>query len=363
MNGTENRNRSGSPDYSLQLPEYQLLAAGWMPLDLLPRHGVPQQALRDGRLTSARELPMRVERFGKQVIARECQVWGSAGPPRQTGIAVGQANPHSAARAQLLEQVDAWYVADQWIGTPDHLAELTQGWKFPADDLNLWLRLTPSGQVGFFPEHAGHWHWLQQTNLAGRKIINLFAYTGAMSLKLASLGASVTHVDASKSAVNWARRNSETAGLTELPVRWIVEDARRFVQRELKRGNSYDGFVCDPPSFGRPSSGSRSGSPERNSSRQVWKIEKDLPELLDDLLSLTQHAPHLALVTSHTPGCEAKQLVKWLHESMHAAAMQPLDWQAGAMRIAPSLASPMSPALPCGWFCRTRFVETADTSR
>ncbi|HEY2706683.1 MAG TPA: class I SAM-dependent methyltransferase [Caulobacteraceae bacterium] len=132
-------------------------------------------------------------------------------------------------------------------------------------------RFTPFRHLGFFPEQAANWDWLEtRVRSSGKplKILNLFGYTGVASLACASVGAHVTHVDASKRAVGWARENAELGGLAEMPVRWLTEDARKYVQREVRRGQRYDGIILDPPKFGRGPGG------------EVWRLLEDLPELI-----------------------------------------------------------------------------------
>ncbi|HUO12816.1 MAG TPA: class I SAM-dependent methyltransferase [Caulobacteraceae bacterium] len=132
-------------------------------------------------------------------------------------------------------------------------------------------RFTAFRHLAFFPEQAANWAWLdRRVRTSGKplKILNLFGYTGVASLVCATAGASVTHVDASKRAVGWARENAEASGLADRPMRWLAEDARKWVQREVRRGARYDGIILDPPKYGRGPGG------------EVWKLLDDLPELM-----------------------------------------------------------------------------------
>jgi 23S rRNA (cytosine1962-C5)-methyltransferase len=133
-------------------------------------------------------------------------------------------------------------------------------------------RFTAFRHLAFFPEQAANWAWLKQAVAARSqpKILNLFGYTGVASLVAAAAGAAVTHVDASKKAVGYARENADLSGLADRPVRWIVEDARKYVARELRRGSKYDGIILDPPKFGRGPEG------------EVWRLEEHLPALVAD---------------------------------------------------------------------------------
>ncbi len=138
-------------------------------------------------------------------------------------------------------------------------------------DVRFLGRFTAFRHVGFFPEQEMHWAWFAGISASARrplKVLNLFGYTGIASFVAAMAGAQVTHVDASKKAIGWARENQEMSGIADLPVRWIVEDAMKFVQREVRRGSRYDGIILDPPKFGRGPNG------------EVWDIFERLPEMM-----------------------------------------------------------------------------------
>lgn len=143
-------------------------------------------------------------------------------------------------------------------------------WQLGWGDVRFNARFTAFRHLAFFPEQAANWAWLDQRvrSLGGQpKILNLFGYTGVASLVCAAAGAAVTHVDASKKAVGWARENAALSKLEDRPVRWIVEDARRYVQREVRRGARYDGIILDPPKYGRGPDG------------EIWRLFEHLPEL------------------------------------------------------------------------------------
>jgi len=155
------------------------------------------------------------------------------------------------------------------------------------------VRLTDFGHLGFFAEHGPHWQWVHQyIHTADRpvRLLNAFAYTGGISLAAAAAGASVVHLDAAEGIVAWARANAQLSGLAAAPIRWIVEDVTKFLTREVRRGNRYDAIVLDPPSFGRGSKG------------EVWKLERDLPLLLDLCSQVLSNAPLFVLLSAHTPG-------------------------------------------------------------
>ncbi|MBI1904538.1 MAG: class I SAM-dependent methyltransferase [Planctomycetia bacterium] len=156
----------------------------------------------------------------------------------------------------------------------------------------LELRATPFGHVGVFPEQAENWDWIgRQVAAAGGSInvLNLFAYTGGSTLAAAAAGAAVTHVDAAANTVARARRNAELSGLADAPIRWIVDDARKFTARELRRGRRYDAVILDPPGYGHGRRG------------EAWQIDRDLPELLRLCCEATGGRPQFVLLSCHAP--------------------------------------------------------------
>ena len=151
-----------------------------------------------------------------------------------------------------------------------------EGWPLGWDDVRFTAQATPFRHLGFFPDMAPVWSWMRES-LAGRaepSALNLFGYTGVGSLALASKGAAVTHVDASKKSVEAAKGNAALAGLADKPIRWIVDDAAKFTAREVRRGKRYDGIILDPPKFGRGPEG------------EVWRLEESLPGLIGDCRKL-----------------------------------------------------------------------------
>ncbi len=146
-----------------------------------------------------------------------------------------------------------------------------ENWPLQWGDVRFHGRFTNFRHLAFFPEQAANWSWIDaRIRSAGRplRILNLFGYTGVASLVCAAAGAQVTHVDASKKSVAWARENAILSRLDEKPVRWLVEDAKKYVQRELRRGVTYDGIILDPPKFGRGPTG------------ETWRLFEDLPEMV-----------------------------------------------------------------------------------
>ena len=147
--------------------------------------------------------------------------------------------------------------------------------------------------TGVFPEQAANWDWFgEKIRNAGHpvKVLNLFAYTGGATLAAAASGASVTHVDASKGMIGWAKENARSSGLGEAPIRWIVDDCVKFVEREIRRGNHYDGIIMDPPSYGRGPKG------------EIWKIEEAIHPLIRLCAQLLSDDPLFFLVNSYTTG-------------------------------------------------------------
>ena len=168
--------------------------------------------------------------------------------------------------------------------------------------LALEVRPAPSGQIGVFLEQVPQWQWLAGAARPGMRMLSLFAHSGAATLALAAAGAEAVHVDASKQATALARRNAEASGLAAAPIRWICEDARTFIAREVRRGATYDGVVLDPPSWGHGPKG------------QAFAIDRDLAELLADLAILLGRSraggrPGPVLLTCHSP--------RWHHRHLH----------------------------------------------
>ena len=164
-------------------------------------------------------------------------------------------------------------------------------WPLSYDGVPFLGRFTSFRHVGVFPEQATHWEWMK-TRIAGAgrpvKVLNLFAYTGVASLIAAKVGAEVTHIDASKKAIGWARENQALGKLEALPIRWICEDAVKFVERENRRGSRYDGIILDPPKFGRGPKG------------EVWDLFTGLKPLLAACVSLLSDRPLFVVLTAYS---------------------------------------------------------------
>ncbi len=178
-------------------------------------------------------------------------------------------------------------------GSWEFQKKLPERWTVAFRNLKFYVRPTNFKHTGLFPEQSANWAFLMdQISKSGRKpkVLNLFAYSGAASAACASCGAQVTHVDAAKSMNAWAKENLALSGLADRPVRFLADDCLKFVLREQRRGNRYDGIIMDPPSYGRGSGGS------------VWKIEDDLFELVKEAAKLLSDQPLFFLISSYTTG-------------------------------------------------------------
>lgn len=191
-------------------------------------------------------------------------------------------------------------------GEWEMMRRLPDRWTIRHGELEFYVRPTGFKHTGLFPEQAANWVWMQNLiRESGRrdvKVLNLFGYTGGATLACASAGAHVTHVDAAKGMVQWAKENRELSKLPEDSCRWIVEDALRFVQREIRRGNHYDGILMDPPSYGRGPSG------------EVWKLENELYGLVDTCAQVLSDKPLFFLLNSYTTGFQPSVVSNMLNK-------------------------------------------------
>lgn len=172
---------------------------------------------------------------------------------------------------------------------------LPEIWQISYKNLKFNLQPFKFKHTGLFPEQAVNWEWAgDKIKNSGRKVnvLNLFAYTGGATLSAAAAGASVTHVDASKGMVTWAKENLEASGLSGAPVRWIVDDCVKFVEREIRRGKKYDAIIMDPPSYGRGPKG------------EIWKIEESIHHFLKICVNLLSDDPLFILINSYTTGLQ-----------------------------------------------------------
>lgn len=180
--------------------------------------------------------------------------------------------------------------------------DLPHEWTISYNNLKFNLKPFNFKHTGLFPEQSVNWDWFsklirqevkrRKENAIDKpvKVLNLFAYTGGATVSAAAAGAHVTHVDASKGMVNWAKENAVSSGLENAPIRWLVDDCRKFVEREIRRGNHYDGIIMDPPSYGRGPKG------------EIWKIEDELQGLVHICTKILEKKPLFFLISSYTTG-------------------------------------------------------------
>ena len=234
----------------------------------------------------------------------------------------------------LWHRADARYVrSKEGGGHWECRRQLPEAWNINYKDLQFKISPTGFKHTGLFPEQAVNWDMMREKITgAGRsiKVLNLFAYTGGATLAAASAGASVCHVDAAKGMVHWARENAELSSLAERPIRWIVDDCAKFVEREIRRGNTYDAIIMDPPSYGRGPGG------------EIWKLEDQIYDLVKLCTGVLSDEPLFFLLNSYTTGLSASAMAYVL-----GVNMQKFGGGVSAEEIGlPVTASGM--VLPCG---------------
>ena len=225
-------------------------------------------------------------------------------------------------------------------------------WRTPLPDpcvirygsLSFLIKPTQSKHLGLFPEQAGNWDWITElisvtsTTEAPIRVLNLFAYTGGATLAAAAAGAAVTHVDTARAMVNWCSENAHLSGLRSAPIRYIVEDAVTFLQREIRRGNRYDGIVMDPPSFGRGKGG------------ELWKLSEHLPFLIDTAQEVLSETPLFLLLNTYSDAVDD------LAEAIITKRLKRLGGSCDT--VSPGLIGAMDQEwLPCGTSFRWRSLH------
>ena len=188
-------------------------------------------------------------------------------------------------------------------------------WPLRWGDVQFQGRFTAFRHLAFFPEQAANWTWLDAAVRGAHqpRVLNLFGYTGVASLVMAAAGAAVTHVDASKKAVAWARENAELSGLADRPIRWITDDARKYVQREARRGSQYEGVILDPPKYGRGPGG------------EVWRLFEDLPELTRLCANLLSPDARFLVLNAYAERISGAALAGLLAEALDGRGGR-IDW-------------------------------------
>ncbi len=224
----------------------------------------------------------RLERWGKYILVRPDPqvIW------------------HNQKKNPLWKRADAVYRRSSSGGGAWKENRLPGEWRLPYENLSLEFVIKPMGfkHTGLFPEQAVNWDWFSSLiKKAGRpiKVLNLFGYTGGATVAAAKAGASVCHVDAAKGMVLQCKENAKLCGLSDAPIRYIVDDCKKFVEREIRRGNKYDAVIMDPPSYGRGPSG------------EVWKLEENIDDLVLLTAQVLSDEPWFFLLNSYTTGLSA----------------------------------------------------------
>ena len=225
---------------------------------------------------------MKLERWGKIILSRPDPqvIW----PCR---------------RPELWEKADARYHrSSKGGGEWEFIKKLPERWTVKYGNLEFYVHPTNFKHTGLFPEQAVNWDWMRSLieKRGEARVLNLFGYTGGATVACAKAGAFVTHVDAAKGMVQWAGENRALSKIDETSVRWIVDDAIKFVEREIRRGNRYDGILMDPPSYGRGPKG------------EIWKLEDELYGLVDKCAGVLSDHPLFVLVNSYTTGLQPSVL-------------------------------------------------------
>ena len=236
------------------------------------------------------------------------------------------------------EQADAVYRRSESGGGRWTRSNVPEAWQIQNGNLTFNVKLMNFKHTGIFPEQAANWAFIDKmVRNAGRpvNVLNLFAYTGAASLAAAAAGASVCHVDAAKGMVAWAKENAAASGLSGKPIRWIVDDCRKFVEKEIRRGKKYDAIIMDPPSYGRGPTG------------EVWKLEDSLWDFLELCTGVLSEKPLFVLISSYTTGLSPSVLT-YLSETVFTTRF-------GGHSDSQELGLPVTKSglvLPCGAACR-----------
>ncbi|MBI3573623.1 class I SAM-dependent methyltransferase [Candidatus Kaiserbacteria bacterium] len=216
---------------------------------------------------------------------------------RYGNIILARPDPQALWAKRLPEsewkRADAWYERKEKAGKWHVKKELPKEWSIDFGGLKFLIRPTSFKHTGIFPEQRGNWEWSTElVRNAGRpvSVLNLFAYTGGATLAAAKAGSEVTHLDASKTAVSWAKENAKLSGLSEKPIHWVVEDALKFVKREESRGNRYDAIIMDPPAFGH------------GPKDELWKIEENFLPLMRSSMKILSEKPLFFLINGYASG-------------------------------------------------------------
>ena len=217
-----------------------------------------------------------------------------------------------------------------------------ESWQISYGDLRFMVKPTGFKHTGLFPEQAVNWDYCSELIRGANRpinVLNLFAYTGGATLACAAAGASVCHCDAVKGMVDWARTNAKLSGLSDKPIRWIVDDANKFIKREIRRGTRYDGVILDPPSYGRGTNG------------EMWKLEDCIFDLMEEITQLLSDKPLFVLLNSYTTGLSASVMSYLLQMTVGKR----FDIEVRSEEIGLPVKQTGMP-LPCGSTAIVRFV-------
>ncbi|MGX8693131.1 MAG: class I SAM-dependent methyltransferase [Clostridia bacterium] len=264
----------------------------------------------------------KLERWGSFYLVR---------PDPQAIWDTPRRNPHWNDR-------DARYQRSESGGGSWDKGKLPEHWKIRYGELSFHVKPMNFKHTGLFPEQAANWDWaMAKIRAAGRpiRVLNLFGYTGAATVACAKAGAEVCHVDAAKGMVAWGKDNAAASGLSDAPIRWIVDDCAKFVEREIRRGKRYDAIIMDPPSYGRGPGG------------EVWKLETNLWPFVSLCAGVLSEEPLFVLINSYTTGLSASVL-SYVTESIFTRKF-------GGRSDSQELGLPVTDTglvLPCGASCR-----------
>ncbi len=240
---------------------------------------------------------------------------------------------------KLWDKVDAIYTRSKsGGGSWSIINKIKDSWQVKYKDLTFNIKLMGFKHTGLFPEQAYNWNYMIdkiQKSKRHIKVLNLFAYTGGATVACAYAGADVVHVDSSKGMVDWAKENIKSSNLEDKYVRFIVDDVRKFVQREIRRGNKYDAIIMDPPSFGR------------GSNKEVWNIENDLYDLVKLCIEVLSDDPLFFLINSYTTGLSPKTLENILYLTVNKKCEGTISSDEVGIREENS-----NFVLPCGIYAR-----------
>jgi 23S rRNA (cytosine1962-C5)-methyltransferase len=216
-------------------------------------------------------------------------------------------------QAMWVPALDAWDADGEFVPGSDEegggrwqfqRSVPTDGWQLDWQEVRFRVQTTPFRHLAFFPDMSPQWSWMRERLGGGSEALNLFGYTGVGTLAMSATGANLVHVDASKKSVEAGKENAVLSGMQDRPIRWIVDDAAKFVAREVRRGRRYDGIILDPPKYGRGPAG------------EVWKLEEGLPDLIADCARLLDEQSRFLVLTVYAVRMSALAIGELLRQSL-----------------------------------------------